>query len=394
MDNRRILHVDMDAFFAAIEQRDNPSLRGKPVIVGGSVESRGVVSTASYEARRYGVHSAMPMTEAKRRCPHAVFLPVNGTKYRQVSRQIFRIFRRYTPLVEGLSLDEAFLDLTGCETLFGPAIQIAQKIKSEIRNEVELTASVGLSYCKFLAKMASDMNKPDGLTVIGPHDLATKIHPLPISKLWGVGQKSALQLERLGIRTIGDAARMDLPAIRHYMGSLADHIYMLAQGVDPRPVEPDQDRKSIGQEVTFPEDVGDINFLHTTLLAQAETIGRELRQRGLEAKTVTLKLRYPSFQTITRSQTLPEPTQLDDTIYRIARALLFKCRLEPLDKVRLIGISASGLVPKRGYQQVTLFDETPEKSQKLMQAVDRIRDKFGERAVTRARLVKKDLPQK
>ncbi|MFC4767569.1 DNA polymerase IV [Effusibacillus consociatus] len=390
LDNRKIMHVDMDAFFAAVEQRDNPSLRGKPVIIGGSLESRGVVSTASYEARRYGVHSAMPISEAKRRCPNGIFLPVDGAKYREASRHIFRIFNRYTPLVEGLSLDEAFLDLTGCEKLFGPVITIAQKIKSEIHNELGLTASVGLSYCKFLAKMASDMDKPDGLTVIGPAELATRIHPMPIAKLWGVGKKAAPQLERLGIRTIGDAAKMDLHAIRRYVGSLADHIYMLAQGIDPRPVEPYHERKSIGQEVTFAEDVGDIQFLHTTLLAHAEIVARELRQRKLEAKTITLKLRYPSFQTITRSHTVAEPTQLDDTIYQIARTLLAKCELKPNEKVRLIGVSTSGLVPERGHQQVTLFEEAPEKSHKLMQAVDLIKDKFGERAVTRARLVRKE----
>lgn len=390
MDDRRIVHIDMDAFFAAVEQRDNPSLRGKPVIIGGSAESRGVVSTASYEARRYGVHSAMPMTEAKRRCPNGIFLPVNGVKYREASSRIFNIFKRYSPLVEGLSLDEAFLDLTGCEKLFGPVVSIARQIKNEIKDEVGLTASVGISYCKFLAKMASDMEKPDGLTIITPNDLFSRIHPLPISKLWGVGKKAAPQLERLGIRTIGDAATMDLHAIRRHVGSLADHIHLLARGIDPRPVEPHHERKSVGQEITFAEDVADIEFLRATLLAQSEIVARELRLRKLEAKTVTLKLRYPSFQTVTRSNTMTEPTQLDDMIYRMALNLLAKCELKPRGKVRLIGISTSGLIPERGHQQVSLFDEIPEKSHKLMQAVDLIKDKFGERAVTRARLVRKD----
>ncbi|GAX88641.1 DNA polymerase IV [Effusibacillus lacus] len=389
MEHRRILHVDMDAFFAAVEQRDNPSLRGKPVIVGGSANSRGVVSTASYEARRYGIHSAMPMSEAKRRCPHGIFLPVNGSKYREASSHIFHIFRRYTPLVEGISLDEAFLDLTGCETLFGPAPEIAVQIKREIKAEVGLTASVGLSYCKFLAKLASDMDKPDGFTIIGFEDLTTRIHPMPISKMWGVGKKAVPVLERLGIRTIGDASRIDLNKIRRYIGSLADHVYLLAQGIDPRPVEPYHERKSVGQEVTFAEDVGDMEFLYTTLLAQSETVGRELRQRKLEAKTVTLKLRYPTFKTITRSHTLLEPTQVDDILYHTAKALLAKCGLNSSDRIRLIGISASGLVPERGHQQVTLFDETPERTHKLMEAVDLIRDKFGDQAVTRARLLKK-----
>ncbi|MDB5085243.1 MAG: polymerase [Bacilli bacterium] len=388
MNNRRILHVDMDAFFASVEQRDNPTLLGKPVIIGGAQDSRGVVSTASYEARRFGVHSAMPISEAKRRCPSGIFLPVNGAKYREASRQVFTVFRRYSPLVEGLSLDEAFLDVTGCETLFGPAVKIAEKIKFEIQSEVGLTASVGISYCKFLAKMASDMEKPDGLTIIQPEDLQTRIHPMPISKLWGVGKKAAPQLERLGIKTIGDAARMDLHTIRRYVGSLADHIYSLAQGIDSRPVEPFHVRKSIGQEVTFAEDIGDIEFLHTTLLSQSETVARELRQRHLEAKTITLKLRYPSFQTITRSQTLFEPTQLDDILYQSARVLLEKCELKSHDKVRLLGISVSGLAPERVQQQVALFEEAPEKPHNLMKAVDLIKDKFGERAITRARLIK------
>jgi DNA polymerase-4 len=385
--DRTILHVDMDAFFAAIEQRDHPALRGKPVIVGGSADARGVVSTASYEARKYGVHSAMPMTEAKRRCPHAVFLPVNAAKYRETSRHIFQIFYKYTPLVEGLSLDEAFLDLSGSEKLFGSPLEIARAIKREIESEVGLTASIGLSYCKFLAKMGSDMNKPDGLTVLGREQLHSVVHPLPISKLWGVGKKAALQLERLGIKTIGDAARMDLQIIRRFTGSLADHIYLLANGVDPRPVEPYHERKSIGQEVTFAEDVGNLEFLHTTLLSQSETIARELRQRKLEAKTFTLKLRYPSFHTITRSHTLAEATQNDSAIYRLSQLLLQKCALKTNDKVRLIGLSASTLLPESGRQQISLFDVEPDKSVKLLRAIDQIKDKFGERAVTRARLL-------
>lgn len=389
-EQRKIMHVDMDAFFAAVEQRDNPELRGKPVIIGGAVESRSVVSTASYEARRYGIHSAMPLAEARRRCPHGVFLPVNGKKYKAVSRQIFEIFHRYTPLVEGLSIDEAFLDLTGCETLFGPSDQIASQIKLEIREKLGLTASVGLSYCKFVAKMASDMEKPDGLTVIRYDELPTRIHPLPISKLWGVGVKASAQFERLGIRTIGDAAKMDLHSVRRFAGSLADHVYLLANGIDSRPVEPYHERKSIGQEITYAEDVSNLDFLHTTLLAQAETIARELRQRKLEAKTVTLKLRYPSFQTITRSHTLTEYTQFEGEIFTIAKALLAKCNLKPNDSVRLIGISTSGFIQERGQQQINLFDTGSDKTHKLMKAVDAMKDKFGETAVTRARLLRKD----
>jgi DNA polymerase-4 len=398
---RVILHLDMDAFFAAVEQRDRPELRGKPVIVGG-LDGRGVVSTCSYEARKFGVHSAMPIAQAKRLCPHGIFLPPNFSRYKAVSRQMMAILARYTPIIEKLSVDEAFLDVTGSQLLFGDGVTIARRLKQEIREELGLTASVGVSYNKFLAKLASDLEKPDGLVVITSADLPTRVHPLPVSRLWGVGKKSAAQLERLHLRTIGDVARMDVAKMRRYLGSLADHIYELAHGRDDRPVKTERETKSVGQETTFAEDVCDIASLETTLLAQAETIARRLRRMNAEGRTVTLKLRYASFQTITRSYTLPTGTAQELTLYETAKHLLQKCNLTNRDKVRLIGLSVGSLAKagtaRETTQQLSLFDEPPPASpqqtdprlQELSKAVDALKDKFGEGIVTRARLLKRE----
>ena len=402
---RTILHLDMDAFFASVEQRDRPELRGLPVIVGG-LDARGVVSTCSYEARRYGVRSAMPTAQAKRLCPQGVFLWPDHRKYSRVSREIFRIFERYTPLVEGLSLDEAFLDVTGSQKLFGNGVTIARRIKREIQEELSLTASVGISYNKFLAKLASDLEKPNGLVVVRPEDLATRVHPLPLSRIWGVGKKSAEQLQRLGLRTIGDVAGMDVERMRTFLGSFADHIYRLAHGLDDRPVEPYREAKSIGQEHTFNEDVRDRETLETMLLSQVETVARRMRRAGVEGRTVTLKLRYAPWRTITRSQTLAQPTHLEKTLYEVAKQLLRKCSLGPGDAIRLIGVSVSGLTSGdqgaeaevEQVQQLSLFDEPPRpalppkdpRQQELSRTIDALKDKFGESILTRARLVKRE----
>ena len=379
---RTIIHLDMDAFFASVEQRDRPELRGLPLIIGG-LESRGVVSTCSYEARRYGVHSAMPTAQAKRLCPDGVFLWPDHRKYAAVSREIFRIFERYTPLIEGLSLDEAFLDVTGSQKLFGDGVTIARRIKREIQEEMSLTASVGISYNKFLAKLASDLEKPNGLVVVRPEDLVARVHPLPLSRIWGVGKKSAEQLQRLGLRTIGDVAQMDVERMRAFLGSFAEHIHRLANGLDDRPVETNRERKSIGQEHTFNEDVRDRETLETTLLAQAEKVARR--------------------------QTLAQPTNLEKTLYDVAKQLLAKCSLGPGDAIRLIGMSVSGLTAEgqqaeaevEQAEQLSLFDDpapaapppVPERDprqQELSRAIDALKDKFGESVLTRARLVKRD----
>jgi DNA polymerase IV len=395
-EERTILHLDMDAFFASVEQRDRPELRGLPVIIGGAADSRGVVSTCSYEARRYGVHSAMPTAQAKRLCPNGIYLPPEHQKYTAVSRQMFAILARYTPLIEGLSVDEAFLDVTGSRRLFGDGVRIAQRLKDEIQQELGLTASVGVSYNKFLAKLASDLDKPNGLVVITPPDVPTRVHPLPITRLWGVGQKSAEQLQRLGLRTIGDVARMDVRHMRRYLGALADHLFLLAQGKDDRPVSPDREAKSIGQETTFVEDVRDYSFLEATLLGQCESVARKMRKNDLEGRTVTLKLRFASFKTITRSHTLPNGTALPGKIYETVRHLLAKCGLTREDAIRLIGVNVSGFAPTGHVQQISLFDtpDTDPKQQDLTRAVDALKDKFGENILTRARLVQREGPGK
>jgi DNA polymerase-4 len=388
---RTILHLDMDAFFASIEQRDHPEYRGKPVIVGGSVESRGVVSTCSYEARMYGVRSAMPTSQAKRLCPHGIFLPVNSRKYRNVSRQVFNILKRYTPLIEPLSIDEAFLDVTGCETLFGDGLTIAKHIKQDIQNELQLTASVGISYNKFLAKLASDLEKPNGLVSIPPSDFQRIVHPLPVSKLWGVGKKTAEQLERLGLKTIGDVARMDVNRMKTYIGNMAELIYRLANGIDERPVEVRNEAKSIGQETTFPTDISNPIQLEETLLSQIDAITRRLRSKQLECRTITLKLRYAPFRTITKRQTLSSPTCLDSVLFETAKQLLHVCLRDCNDPVRLIGISVSNLVPVHEAKQLDLFDmdgQQSEKQYQLAKTVDALREKYGENAIIRARFLK------
>jgi len=399
---RAILHLDMDAFFASVEQRDDPNLRGRPVIIGG-LDARGVVSTCSYEARRFGVRSAMPTAQARRLCPDGVCLRPDHLKYASVSRQIFNIFTRYTPLIEGLSLDEAFLDVTGSRMLFGDGVAIARRLKQEIQEELGLTSSVGIAGNKFLAKLASDLQKPDGLVVIGPGDIERVVHPLPVRRLWGVGAKSAEQLDRLGLRTIGDVAKMDVERMRGFLGSLADHIHQLANGIDDRPVETNREAKSIGQETTFTTDVTQRSFLEATLLGQVERVARRMRRAGVEARTVTLKLRYAPFRTITRSQTLGTATALEKVLYETVRLLLAKCEIGPGHAVRLIGLQCGSFVQpgadeREHAEQLSLFAEpqtavkaAPDpKQQDLAKTIDKLKDKFGENILTRARLVNRD----
>lgn len=381
-----IIHVDMDAFFASIEQRDNPALKGKPVIVGGSRESRGVVSTASYEARRFGVRSAMPMAEAVRRCPDGIYLPVDMKKYRAVSRQIMEIFQRFTPEVEAISVDEAFLDVTGSQRLFGPAEQIGWQIKGIIRQELHLTASVGLSYNKFLAKLASDLEKPDGFCKIGPEALQQKVWPLSIRRMMGVGQKTAQLLEQMGVTTIGKLAVMDPGLLQHMLGKQGALIHQLANGIDLRPVEPVRESKSVGREITFPRDIDDGYALETILFTLTDDVCHTLRSNGLKGKTVSVKLRYPDFHSITRAVTLERYTASFEPVFQAVRALMAQ-HYQAGTAVRLIGVTVSNL--KRETQiveQQELFgDGDDEKYQQLNRVMDQINGKYGGDTLRRAR---------
>ncbi|KGK86514.1 DNA polymerase IV [Desulfosporosinus sp. HMP52] len=381
---RKILHVDMDAFYASVEQRDDPSLLGKPVVVGGRLNGRGVVSAASYEARKYGVRSAMPVAEAARCCPDAVFLPVNAKKYREVSWQIRQIFLTYTPMVEPLSLDEAFLDVTGSTRLFGPAESIALTIKQRIRQELSLTASVGFACNKFLAKLASDLKKPDGFVVVQPDKVQEFLDPLPIERIWGVGEKTAEQLHSYRINTVKDLRSLELKFLTKLFGSLGSQLYQLARGIDHRPVESDRVVKSIGRETTFESDISDGDLLEKTLLMLAIDVGRSLRKEALRGRTITLKVRYEDFRTLSRSRTIHRATDLDDVIFQEACSLLRELSLrQPL---RLIGVTMSNLTDQHE-NQISLFEEPQLERENLTKVLDLVKEKYGEKSITRARLL-------
>jgi DNA polymerase-4 len=395
VSSRTILHVDLDAFFAAVEQRDRPELRGRPVIVGGSDPTqRGVVSAASYEARAYGVHSAMPLRTAYRLCPQGVYLPVDGRRYQQASREVMAILRRFTPLVQPISIDEAFLDVTASRALFGDGEAIARSIKAAVRDEVRLTASVGVAATKLVAKVASDLRKPDGLVVVPPGEEAAFLAPLPISRLWGVGEKTAAVLRDYGVATIGDLASLPREALERRLGKHGGSLVDRAHGLDPDPVATGEPAKSIGHEHTFGHDTADPEKVERTLLGMCDGVAWRLRSAGLRAATVTLKLRDSSFTTITRQTTLEVPADLTEPIYEAALVLLRR-ELHG-QRIRLVGVTASNFRDRR---QLGLFEgsagqtgpENPRRHQ-AAEATDSIRRKYGERAVTRGRLVRAGVP--
>ncbi|AFM41205.1 nucleotidyltransferase/DNA polymerase involved in DNA repair [Desulfosporosinus acidiphilus SJ4] len=381
---RKIIHVDMDAFYASVEQRDDPSLLGKPVVVGGKPNSRGVVSTASYEARKFGIHSAMSMSEAYRRCPEAIFVPVNMKKYKEVSLKIREIFLTYTPLVEPLSLDEAFLDVTGSTSLFGAVDSIALKIKERIKEELNLTASVGIASNKFLAKLASDLQKPDGFVLVQPDKIQEFLDPLSIERVWGVGKRTSEQLHKLNVRKIKDLRNLKPDYLIQQFGVMGSQLYQLARGIDERPVESERVIKSIGRETTFSTDVTDVEVLETTLLELAVDVGRRLRQRSLKGKTITLKIRFDDFKTLSRSQTLDQVTDLDEVIFYEARTLLRSVSL--IKPIRLLGVTMSNLSSNCDCQ-LALFSEEDSKSETLAKVIDALNQKFGKRGIVRARLL-------
>jgi DNA polymerase-4 len=385
---RTILHVDMDAFYASVEQRDHPALRGKPVIVGGP-SRRGVVLAASYEVRPFGVHSAMPMAEALRRAPMAVVVAPRQRRYAQVSDGAFDIFRRYTPLVQALSLDEAFLDVTASRALFGDGESIARAIKADVSRELGITCSAGVAPCKFAAKVASDLRKPNGLVVVPPGGVAEFLAPLAVERMWGVGPKTAPRLRSRGFATIGDLARASAAELRRELGSWGQHVARLARGEDDRDVEPALLALSVGAEQTYEQDLVGAEAVARTLLTHAGRVARRLIRSGLEARSVAVKVKYADFSIRTRRMTLPASVQDTDAIHRAALELLARV---PLDKrrVRLTGVSVSGLAPAHG--GLSLFpDDLAERGRRLEAVTAQIAERYGEGdALTRASLLRSE----
>ncbi len=380
---RAIIHVDMDAFYASVEVMDHPELAGKPVIVGGTRESRGVVMAASYEARVFGVHSAMSSARAHRLCPHGVFIMPRMERYAEVSHDIRSILDAFTPMVEPISIDEAFLDVTGSQALFGAGPEIGRAIKRRIRGNIGLIASVGVAPNKYLAKLASDLEKPDGFVVITQEDAEARLAPLPASRLWGVGRKTEEALAKAGLRTIGDVARAPDALLEHLAGSYAPRLKQLARGIDDRPVVPDAEAKSIGAENTFVRDIADAEALRNELDALSERVSRRARADGAVGFTVNLKARYADFTTVTRAKTLAAATS-DSVVIRDAARELLEKRLEREGRaLRLLGVSLSNLAHGEDVLR-DLFD-TPltSRNRTLDSVMDSLRARFGSSAVRR-----------
>lgn len=379
---RRILHIDMDAFYASVEQRDNPDLKGKPVIVGKS--DRGVVCAASYEARKFGVRSAMPVFQARRLCPAGIFLPVRMKRYQDVSRELRAIFDTISPLVEPVSIDEAYIDITGTEALHGPPLILARNLKRAILDQTLLTCSVGIAPNKLLAKIASDMQKPDGITIVSDSEALPFLQSLPIGKIPGIGVKTGEMMRSLGIICVGDLSRFPQSFWHKRLGKRGDWIFELPRKLDDSPVIADAAAKSCGAEDTYGRDTGDVETIRKYLRLQAEEVGASLRSKEQKTRTITLKIKYADFRTETRSHTLREPTDCTHVIYTVAARLLDS---KPLSHpVRLTGISASHFV--EGPLQVQLFkSDLQARHEKLDEAMDRIRDKFGNDAIKVGRVV-------
>jgi len=383
---RIILHVDLDAFFVAVEQTRDPSLRGRPVIVGGDPGGRGVVATASYEARRYGIHSAMPLATAKRLCPHAIFLRGDFRRYEEASRAFHALLGRYTPLVEPAGLDEAYLDLTACYPVAGAPLDAARQIRARVRDELSLTASAGLATSKTVAKIASDAAKPDGLLEVPPGQEAAYLAPLPVRRLPGVGPQVEAVLADIGVRTLGRLASLPETRLRGLFGRYGPSLAERARGIDPSPVVPlAGPPKSVSREGTFATDVSDAAALRAVLRGYCESVGAELRRLGRRGRSLTLKLRYADFTTITRSLTLDSPTQADDILYRVGQTLLEAALARDGRAVRLIGFGVSNLVENA--VQLPLEEARWQRLERLDRAVDRVRLKYGRRCLQRGRIL-------
>jgi nucleotidyltransferase/DNA polymerase involved in DNA repair len=386
LENPRVIaHIDMDAFFAAIEQRDHPALLGRPVVVGADPKGgrgRGVVSTCSYEARRYGIHSAMPISMAYRRCPRAVFLPVDMRKYSAVSREVFQILNDFTPDVEPVSIDEAFLDITGSYHLFGSALDTCRTMKERIRTELRLSASVGIAPTKMVAKIASDYSKPDGLLEITPLKMFEFLWPLPVERMWGVGAETRKGLNKLGVKTIGDVANTPEALLCEHFGARGRHLHALARGVDEREVRRDDEMKSVSHEHTFETDTAEKRQIYDVLSVLSEKVSRRLRRHGLKGRTVTLKVRLKDFRTFTRDHTFPERTNFFEPIYKTSR-MLFDAFHQEGFQYRLVGVRAAHFHDP--YVRDGLFDDPKaEKMERMYKAIDTIKDKFGDGMIRRA----------
>jgi DNA polymerase IV len=387
----QILHVDMDAFYVSVEELENPKLHGKAVIVGGDPDSRGVVASASYEARKFGVHSAMPLQQAKRRCPHAIFIRGHYEKYSEYSRKIHGIFSSFTPVVEMVSVDEAYLDLTGCERLHGPSLRAADALIRTVKQVTGLSCSVGASTSRVVSKIASDQAKPHGLLCVFPGREPAFLAPLPIRRMPGVGKVTEQKLHASGIRSIGDVQRQTPDALEQQFGKFGEWIYRKAFGQDIEAYRWHEEARSTSHETTFAVDVRDVETIRQALSELSQRVGHRLRQSGLMARTIGLKLRYASFQTLSRERSLTQPTHFDQDIYGAALAL-FQSAYDPRQKVRLLGVRASNLVTEM--RQASLLEQEREgKMSRLLETADKLRDRFGFDSVRLARSLESEQKQ-
>lgn len=387
-----IIHLDLDAFFASVEQRDNPAYRGKPLITGGISGgggnlNRGVVHAASYEARKYGVHAGMSIWEARQKCPQGIFISSRISKYLEASKIFFQIGSIYSPLVEPLGMDELFLNVSGCESLFGSIEVIGRKIKERVYGELGLKVSVGIAENKFLAKIATNLGKPDGFYIIYFKDIQKILYPLPISALWGIGRKTEELLKKSGIYQVEQLAKMPDSILDNLLGKNGKKIKLLAQGIDESPVTPPSEVKSISRETTFPTNIAEKAILIKELLKISQIVGYTARKEGYKGRTITLKIRFHNFTTFNKSKTLENSTHLDDIIFKTIVELLNKVKLKK-GGVRLLGIRLSNLSPEDKRNQLKFVRDKEDKLEQLSQSLDKIREKFGSKAITRASLLK------
>jgi DNA polymerase-4 len=383
---RRIMHIDLDAFFVSVEQVDNPDLRGKPVVVGGKPRGRGVVAAASYEARKFGLHSGMPLVTASRLCPQAIFIPGSFAKYREASQKFMAILADFSPYLEPMGLDEAYLDVTGFESLHGSIRRMAERIKRRVKQELGINASIGIAGGKVVAKVASEMSKPDGLLEVKAGEEAAFLAPLPIAKLPGIGQKTEPKLKSLSIDTIGKLSATPLKTLKSHFGASGEVLKRFASGIDDREVEPPAAAKSTSRETTFERDIKDARVLASTLRYLGERVGADLRGKAKRARCVTLKLRYGDFATITRRQTLGQSTDSDQVIFETGLKLMQRALAGEKRAVRLIGIGVSELV--EAGRQLDMMDNSAQRQEQLNRAIDRIRKKYGFAAIQTGRTLK------